>query len=268
MSAAPTRRVDRGRGHHYFLDDTPTVGVTWAIDKGVPKPALVGWAANTTAAAAVDRWDELAELKPSQRLEILKRARWAEKDAAARRGTEVHELAQAYLAGDEITPPEELEGHVDAYVKFERDWQPHELLVEAVVGNRLYGYMGTLDCVAGLVDGRVWLLDWKTGGKGIYPEYALQLAAYRRAEFYLDALGFEHPMPKVDAAGCVWIRADGYDLVPVDTGYDVFEVFLHAMQVARFVDSPLETVVGESLTPQLLDLEDEALARMREERSG
>lgn len=246
---APTRRVNRGRGHHYFLDGEPTSGVTWVLDKGVPKPALVGWAANTTADYATDHWDELADLRPSERNAALRRARWDEKDAAARRGSEVHALAERYIAGESIEPPEELVGHVDAYIDFVETWRPTELLTEAIVGNRLYRYMGTLDMVAGLIDGKVWLLDWKTGGKGIYPEHALQLAAYRRADFYIDPDGNEQPMPKVDAAGCVWLRADGYDLVPLDTGDDVFSVFLHAIQVARFTDAPVEAVVGDALLP-------------------
>jgi hypothetical protein len=246
----PTRRVDRGRGHVYFLDAERAAGVTWIIDNGVPKPQLVGWAANVTADYATDNWEDLAELKPSERNAVLRRSRWEVTNAAAKRGSEVHDHARRYLAGEEIEPPEELVGHVDASILFHREWQPRELLVEAVVGNRLYGYMGTLDLVAGLADGRVWLLDWKTGGKGIYPEFALQLAAYRRAEFYLDALGNEHAMPKVDAAGCVWLRGDGsYDLVPLETGDDVFATFLHALQVARFTSAPAEAHVGNALTP-------------------
>ncbi len=108
--------------------------------------------------------------------------------------------------------------------------------------------MGTLDAVAHLGDGQVWLLDFKTSASGIWPEAAVQLAAYRNAEFYLDADGDEQPMPAVDTAGCVWLRADGYDLIPVNTGPDVFRVFLYAQQLAQFTRAPRETYVGDTLT--------------------
>ena len=56
--------------------------------------------------------------------------------------------------------------------------------------------MGTLDLVAKLADGQTWLLDWKTGGKGIFREAALQLCAYRNADFYVDGNGDEQPCPR------------------------------------------------------------------------
>lgn len=249
MSPAPTRRVNRGRGHVYFLDTEPADGVTWLLDNGVPKPALVGWAANVTADYATDHWDELAELKPSQRAAILKRARWEETDKAARRGSEVHDYARRLALGQEVNVPEELRDHVDAYLRFVDEWEPHELVVETIVGNRQWRYMGTLDLIAQLADGKVWLLDWKTGGKGVYRESALQLAAYRHAEFYLDVMGNEHPMPQVDCCGVVWLRADGYDLYPVEADDDAFRTFLYAAEVARFTSGPVEAVIGESLRP-------------------
>ena len=249
MSAAPTRRVDRGRGHVYFLDGPKADGVTWILDKGVPKPALVPWAANTTADYATDHWDELAEMRPSERNAVLRRARWEATDKAARRGSEVHDFARRLAEGQELDIPEELIGHVDSYLRFANEWLEQELITEATVGNRKWRYMGTLDLIAGLADGKVWLLDWKTGGKGIYPEAALQLAAYANAEFILNPDGSERPMPKVDAAGCVWLRADGYDLIPVTADEEAFRTFLYAMQVARFTQSPTEDYIGEALAP-------------------
>ena len=51
--------------------------------------APINWAANTTAEYAVDRWEELAELGPSEKLKRLKAARFEDRDQAARRGTDV-----------------------------------------------------------------------------------------------------------------------------------------------------------------------------------
>ena len=249
--AAPkTRRINRGRGHTYLLDGEQADGVTWILSNGIPKPALIGWAANTTAGYAIDHWDELTELKSSERLRKLEKARYADNDAALVRGTNVHSLAQRLASGEEVDVPEPLVGHVDAYLAFVRDWQPEEVIVETIVARRNQSkYMGTLDLVADLADGQRWLLDWKTTASGIWPESALQLAAYRNADFYIDDNGDEQPMPKVDQAGCVWLRADGYDLVPVDASPATFRAFQYAQQVARFTSSPRERYVLEALQP-------------------
>ena len=52
---APIRRVNRGRGHSYVDANGAKV-----ILKALPKDALINWAANATADAAVNLWDELA----------------------------------------------------------------------------------------------------------------------------------------------------------------------------------------------------------------
>ena len=68
-------------------------------------------------------------------------------------------------------------------------------------------------------------------------------------------------MPTVDRTGCVWLRADGYDLIPVDTSPTTFRTFLYAQQVARFTDAPRETYVLEAIHPQ-------GRRRMKKLRSG
>jgi len=244
-----TRRIDRGRGHSYLLDGQPADGITKIIGQGVPKPALVDWAARTSAGYAVDNWAELDQLKPSERLRRIEKARFETLRQAAARGTDVHALALKLAAGETIDVPDHLEGHVDAYLAFVNDWKARELVTEAVVGNRQYRYMGTLDTIAELADRKVWLLDWKTGASGIWPESALQLAAYRHCEFYIDNDRDEQPMPAVDRCGCVWLRADGYDLIPVNAGPQTFRAFLHAQQVAHYCDLQRETLIGNAERP-------------------
>ena len=243
-----TRRINTGKGHKYLLDGEEADGVTTVISNGVAKPALVGWAANVTRDYAVDHWDELAICAPSERIKQLTGARFADRDAAAGRGTQIHQLAHRLAVGEEVEVPEALEGHVDAYLQFIREWEPEELFAETVVGSRQHGYMGTLDLICRL--GSVtWLLDFKTTRSGIYPEAALQLAAYAHAEFMVDAEGIEQPLPAIDRAGCIWLRADGYDLVPVDISATTFRTFLYAMQMAHFVTSDRGVYVGEALPP-------------------
>jgi hypothetical protein len=244
------RRLNHGRGHSYELDGRRVPGVTSILNNGIPKPALVDWASRTTAGYAVDHWDELAKLTPSKRLRDLEEARWQSSRAAMARGTDVHKLAMQLAAGAEVDVPEPLAGHVDAYLEFVNAWQPAEKLVEVPVFNRAVRYAGTLDLVADLCDGATWLLDWKTGGTGVFPEVSLQMAAYRYAEFWLDAKGKEQPMPEIDFVGVVWLRADGFDFYPVEAGPAAFRTFQYAAQVAGFVEAAKESrelFIGESM---------------------
>lgn len=268
----PTRRVNRGRGHSYYLDDEWTPGVTTVIDLAVPKPALIGWAANTVAGYVFDRLNVRGEVvdageliadlrawndtrtKPEKlsgnfpRLglsKVLANVRYAESDAAANRGTDVHRLAEQLARGGDVDVPDELVGHVDRYLEFLDQWRPTNAIVEAVVINRRWRYMGTLDLIADLPavtlpDGSTFggrtLLDIKTSRSGVYGETALQLAGYRYAEAILEPDGSETPMEPIDSAGVLWVRADGYDVIPFVADEATFRVFLYARQVAGYLD--------------------------------
>jgi ribosome-associated translation inhibitor RaiA len=239
------KRISRGSGHSYLIDGSPADGVTTLLSLGLAKPALINWAGNTTAGYAIDHWDELAEMPISKRLTVLQKAKYAERDAAARRGTQVHSLAEELVHGREVDVPEALAGHVESYVRFLDKWQPTPLHVETVVANRSVNYCGTLDLIA-TMRGQCWLLDVKTARSGIYPETALQLAAYAHAEVLLDGED-ELPMPTIDRAAGVWVRADGYDVIPLDVGPSVFATFRHVAYVARVMRDVAESWRGESL---------------------
>jgi hypothetical protein len=225
-------RRNRGGGHSYLIDGRDAPGVT-TILQALAKPALIEWAANTTAEYAIDHWSDLLDMTPSARLATLKGARWGENRRAIRRGLSVHHLAWQLAAGVEVEIPDDLAGPVESYVRFLDEWNPTPILSESVVASRRFRYCGTLDLLARTPDGRVWLLDVKTG-KGIYGETGLQLAAYARADVYLDEDGQEHDMPPVDAIAAVHVREDGYSVrgfdVPID---DLFRTFTHLAAVHR-----------------------------------
>src|SRR6266498_3108607 len=224
--AVSIRRVNHGKGHSYIDTDTglKIPGVTTITGDGIPKPALLKWSAETTASYAVDHWDELSTKAPSVRLKELYGARYAVKDAAANRGTQVHKLD---------------------------DFDVQPILVEATVWHPEHGYCGTLDLIADLLDpddpdqARLrYLLDIKTSRSGVFGEHALQLAGYRHAPVWVDADGTEHDMPTVDATGVVHVRADGYDLVPVEAGEAQFRTFLYAQQIGQFLATSRD-LIGE-----------------------
>lgn len=260
MSAPEIKRRNYGRGHGYTIDGQKVPGVTTVIGNGLPKPALMGWAAKTIAEYVADRLDQkdghvvadqlVADLgdiargrsKPwpeklsrTKVAEQLKGVHYEDRDQAANRGTAVHNLAEKLAHGEEVEVPDELTGHVDSYLQFLEDWQPTDALVEVVVGNVKERYSGTLDMIATLADGRRWLLDIKTSRSGPYGEVALQLAGYRFAEWAVID-GDLVPMPEVDCCGVIWVRADGYDLFPFEAGLAQYRIFQYVRQVGDFLE--------------------------------
>lgn len=246
----PIRRVDTAKGHHYVDANKQRVpGVTTILSGGLPKPALINWAANSTAEYAVDHWDELRDLDPSKRLKKLQGARYEERDAAANRGTEVHELAEKLARGEEIVVPDPIAGHIESYVQFLDEFQPVVVLLEATVFSHRHGYAGTLDAVFEFPTlGQTLLCDIKTNRSGIFGETAAQLAGYRYADTYTDQDGAEQPMVEVDGCAAIHVRADGYSLVPVTAGPQQHRDLLYAAQVKRFVDESRD-LVGDPLVP-------------------
>jgi hypothetical protein len=249
----PIKRVDgftrNGKPTHWYedADGTRIPGVTTLIGDGLPKPALVGWGIKSVAEYAVDNWDDLHDLPPTDQLKRLKGAPYADRDKAARRGTEVHAIAEDLAWGRPAEVPPELDGHVRSYLDFLDTWEPVPVVTESVVYNLDVGYAGSLDMIAD-VAGERWLLDVKTTRSGVYGDTAFQLAAYRHASRMLAA---EDMMPvdmiEVDRCGVIHVTATGYALVPVKADLDVFDEFLSIRQVAiaskssrGYVGQPLE----------------------------
>lgn len=249
---AEFKRRQYGRNHSYYLDGQKLAGVTTILGDGVAKPALVSWGINTTAGYAADHWDELAELPVSKRIETLKKAPYADRDAAAKRGTEVHRLAELLGHGKEVTVPDELAGHVESYVRFLDEFDPQPVLLEtACVSLSKWPYAGTFDGILDIEGRGRLLVDIKTARSGVFPDNALQLAAYRYATHFAapDDNWELHPMPEVDGCAVIHVRADGYDLVPVEAGDAVFRTFRYAQQMHAWANELSKTVVGDAIAP-------------------
>jgi len=252
----PFTRRNYGRGHGYKDAQGQEVpGVTTILSKGLPKPALVNWAARTAAEYAVDNWDSLADLKPSERLKQISGAPNASKNAAALRGTKLHEAAEYLIQFGTVDVEPEQVPLVESCAKFLTEWRVQPEYVECAVYSVTHGYAGTLDLIARLADGQRWLLDYKTSRSGVFGEMALQQAAYRYAEFLSDddVDGADIPVPQVDAVGIVHVRADGYDLVPLTAGPAEFRAFLYIAQVAA-TSERLRELVHAPLTPERVEV--------------
>jgi hypothetical protein len=280
--------------------------VTTVLSNGIPKGGLIGWASKIPAdvvanalTVAKDRdgnirivaddliaelrewqsgrkgkdvipWGDHTPLPRAAVADAIASLRYRDLDKASNRGTEVHNLAEKLARGEEVAVPPALAGHVASYVRFLDEWEPRNAVLEAVVINRRWRYMGKLDMLAEF-PGKVWtdgpwqgrpvgrgLLDVKTARSGIYSDVALQLQAYRFAETMLVD-GEEQPMPEVDFVAAIHVRADGYDVIAFDVTGDArtdpaYRTFLYAKQVGEWLDwknGPASTVRTPSLAPPI-----------------
>lgn len=236
-------RTNRGRGHSYRIDGQPAPGVTTILNAVVNKPALVGWAARTVAEYVANKdanWlEDLRADGDEALIDYLKGVPDRVRNSAGDRGTQVHALAERAIAGEEVEETEELApvwGHIESCVRFLDEWHVDPVLIEAVVANRTVRYCGTVDLVADCVQGRC-MFDYKTSSIGIFPETALQLAAYLHAETYLDETlegePSEESLPGLQIDGgayAVHLTGDGYEVRPIETA-PAWEAFQHVAAV-------------------------------------
>jgi hypothetical protein len=251
-----------------FLDDAPQESlaqverlwsVTTLIRNGLPTgEGLIRWGLNLVAAASLDKRATIDAMVKDEGREATIKWLAGERDRAGHkartRGTDIHAIAEKRSLGLDPGPvPAELVPYVEQLERWERKWKPKPLMAEAPVYNVEHRYAGTLDGIWE-VGGRRVVIDYKTTDKGPdaysrppYPEVALQLCAYRRAQwvgvlseqryasgkrYYLfDPTVAHEPMPEVDGALCVVISPYDCFAVAVRTGEEVWRAFL-AVQAA------------------------------------
>lgn len=117
-----------------------------------------------------------------------------ERDAAGRRGSRVHDVAEKILKGEKVTFDWYMGEHkldimtaasewrmIEGLENWLNDTKPKVVdgLIERRVINEDVGYGGTVDLVAE-IDGTVYVIDFKTSGS-LYYSHEMQVEAYRRA---------------------------------------------------------------------------------------
>lgn len=263
-TSIPTVGLHRTSDHIYVWNGVPHPGVTGVIsvlDKSGP---LIGWAKRITAEFAVDHIEWVQEsiklVGREQTVNAIKSRAQAEKDAGAALGSRIHILMEAVFRGKtpEITT-EELP-YVVAGKLWRSDFQPELVSLERAVLNLTDGWGGTFDIIA-RIGGETWLIDIKTNKgstykgiyTGVYPETALQLAAYSRAEF-IAKIGDpkRYRFPKIDRFAVLHLRPDapyekGYRFYEYDVTDSEYSAFLAALELTRWRRSREKGVVGESV---------------------
>jgi hypothetical protein len=265
--AGQWRRVNRGKGHSYYDPSGALVSGVTTLLKGYPKPALVDWAARSVAEWAGDHKDDFADLTPSKVTKQALEAFRGGRQGAMAKGKTIHELAEYLMRGDEVEVDPSQENYVDQFLRWVADFEVSPIAAEVMIVSPSYTYCGTADLLCFLGD-RLALIDYKTGSTGIWPETALQLAAYAWADSYVDPatdelrtmpLAPEEPpskikpegTPRFDVVAALWLQDDRYELVPVDAGKRSFTTFRYVASVAQFMDVPRDEVVLEALAPRV-----------------
>ncbi len=187
----------------------------------------------------------------------LRRAPDRMRDEAANRGTRVHQVAEHYvLTGELLDHDDDIAPFVAQYLAFWQQFQPTYDAAEMTVINRTHGFAGTLDKVVRLgwcppkyrhLIGQPMVGDNKSG-KGVYPEFALQLSAYRHGEAVLMPDGTEVPMPEVIDTGALFhFRPDNYWVRPVDVSKRTFDVFLNVLAFYRWLKDSEDALISRAM---------------------
>jgi hypothetical protein len=236
---------------YYFNGDGPVPGATSVLEV-LSKPALVTWKAQETARALWRYVTDPLEWPPQKMPTETEVVNWAlqeadkQRDTAAKLGSSIHLLADMVSRASEspvegFHVSEQEKPYLEAWRQF-LGWL--SLSGGKIVSSEhmvwsLNGYGGTYDLIIEW-QGQLWLLDIKTS-KGYYPEYGLQLAAYRWADsIILEGNPTPYPMPEIHKAGVLHLRPDQYP----DTGWRLIEypityekdymTFLGALEVYRW----------------------------------
>jgi hypothetical protein len=277
--------------------------VTTIIGLGIPK-YLVPWASKVVAELAyadvekngkraLRRWatagrayvkaqrdagmklDRISEQPRDLALRYLKGEPDRIRDAAADRGSKVHEAAEElvlqharenvrlFVAGEKLPTFEpDIDPHMAAFVAWLNAYRPEYLATEATVYNRSEVYAGTADAfVVVPIEGKPWrlCLDYKSG-RSVYPEVAIQCSAYANGEFVGGADRVtECPVPEVDGTAVLHITPKGCLLRRLRYDEGVYRTFLYAREIFRWGIDLSKTALGD---PIAQDVEDALVASL------
>lgn len=238
--------VDTKRGRFYPWDGSKYVSVTTAISEGVPKHGLNAWKLRSVAELAARNRKKLATFTriPDAKEWLLDKFFKGTDNSAANLGSTVHAMCEQLALGNEVEDTEQTKPYTDSFREFLSTYQPEVLHTEVTVYSRTHGYAGTADSFL-RIGKKVYVVDIKTG-KGVWPEAALQLSAYRFADFYGKDDGTEGEIPKCHGGLVLHVRPDGCHVLPVVCDENVFDTYLSALDIFRWNAIEGENTIGEA----------------------
>ena len=207
---------------------------------GMPHP-LAQWRTNQVIERAMTEYPTLGRMlgdsTPEATATWLRQAANKERDKAANLGTRVHDAAAEGKTLDKVGA--DVAPFLLQYRRWIADSGVEIICVEKQVFNLSVGYAGTFDMLGRMPKtGEVWLIDLKTG-KGTYPEHALQLEAYARAEFVgeddiLDLRSTE-ALRSVKGRAVLHLRPDGWTFKVIPASDNTWVAFRGLLAFARWV---------------------------------
>ncbi len=188
---------------------------------------LHNWAVGEVIDGAIEVMGdpENDELDHTELKKRIRKRGTLKRDEAASLGTQVHELAADNIQPAALPDEDERKGFLQRYYEAVGHLGWKIVCNEVQVFNLTERYAGSLDLIAyDFEDDKYILVDIKTG-KGTYPDAALQLDMYRRAEFCggydpIDETDVQDPeatefLKGVTGMGILHIRPD----VPPDEAF-------------------------------------------------
>ena len=223
-------------------------GSVTSIINTLSKPAIAPWSAKLAAQRAVEQEEEWHAIQVEEGEEAAKKwiaaAAREYTERASNLGSAVHLACEwggepplekvlpiiRKMHGDEEKDTALVGQHLHGYMDFIEEHVEEMVERERTVFNVTDGYAGTLDMIVRLTDGRLMVGDIKTGNR-IYPEVALQLAAYARAEYMVKgdaSVKFPHG---IDGAFVLQLRPRSWKYQEVAIDRPVYEAFLAAREL-------------------------------------
>ncbi|WP_406144931.1 hypothetical protein [Streptomyces anulatus] len=241
--------TDNGR---YYTDPAggpDMVSVTNVLDTSVNKTrSLMPWGVKLTIEWILDNRMQVARRAITDRTELTKQLKQIHQDArdvASDLGTVIHHAAEKRLLGAPFAVTREVAPYLHQLELFLSFWgvdiDKHVVAAEITCLHRRLGYAGTADLMIWLPTGpdrqlELWLIDFKTSAtrsaKSVYPENTQQLAALRYCETVLLPDDSEEPMPEIQKAGVLNLRAKSHALVEMPAGRDAHRAFRGALENA------------------------------------
>lgn len=216
--------------HRYKIwkENIPSVtGIIWQYSKW---DILVYWATNLAR-------DYLLELPQKQRTdsEIVNACNQhkMKKKEAWNIGTIVHDWCEAYAKGQRLGIPEDecAKNGILAFLQWTHQHKVEFLSTETITYSKKYWYVGKFDAIA-IVDGKRYVIDYKTSKHFHVFETGMQLSAYANAMF--EETGGEYWIMGIHIDKNTW------DFMVYDMTEDkdeFFKVFLPLVAVKKFKKS-------------------------------
>ena len=192
--------------------------------------------------------------------EVLKRA--------GEQGTNVHNMIQSFLDGQEV---KWTEGEKDNYtldewlmflkfVDFYKTFKPKTIAVERSMVDSELGFGGTIDYVCKIND-KIWLIDWKSGNS-IYKGNKIQISAYQKIwnkqnKLQITNIGCAHLKAQTrgpDKTGKV-MQGAGWKIDGVDDSDHLYKLFEHAQVIWKEENlnpKPKNTIYPDKMSIKIL----------------